>query len=166
MTFVWQRGVNAASGGSGSATGVHIPLALYAPSTERTVRRTIIDYDVHLQFQDGYGYPTSTKVTLGVITTTGDTDTPPDPAYTPYTNPNAGWNYWRGASWWDLTPGFSETLFDFSAAGRIDFSINNVQDDDLYTRWWLVVEVDDSSAYLTSWEACAWWQSLSQQTGL
>lgn len=126
----------------------------------------IIDWGVDLQATDKTGSTNSTTpITLGIISTTTSDGSKVPPTTGPATEPD-GWNWWQGC-WFGngygvATTGAFSGFFDVS--GRIDRQSPLEMNPDVYTTWWFVAEVENSSAYWSKFYVIPWWQILTAPT--
>jgi len=168
MAFTWHRGRSGLSQGSSSAAVLFMGTYVNPPGTPTTLRRVIIDWGIDL-FNGGLAGTTNghAPLTIGLTTTTGTSSTnPPTPAG-PSEEPNNPWLWWNG-SWYDNNYGYTipaEESGAFSAHGRLDRSVPTDLSSTLYTKFWLVAEVDDITLAWSTLIMIGWWQFLMAPTG-
>lgn len=166
--FTWTRAISAASVSSGPGVYYWAPGPLYSPGTATTFRRRIVDWGIQFG-ADGDFAPVNTdaKITLALITTGADDDTPAAPDYGPGTNLTAGYDWWQGA-WYEVnlsSVATTDSPIYGDCHGRIDLRANADIDPDEYTRIWFGVEVNDVDTYWTQWQPVAWFNCLTAPTG-
>jgi len=166
--FTWKRGRSGATAGDSTDVVMNLGLAVYAPGTATTIRSFIVDWGLDLldTTKDGtlnYLSP----VTWGVTYTIGDTDTPPVPIAGPKSGAGNYWAWWSGA-WFTNAYGFpagdvAEGALTVSGRAHREAPISMA--DDVYTKWWLCLEIEDVDEAWDSFGAISWYQFLTAPTG-
>lgn len=167
MAFTWTRSRVGGSAGDGTAELLSLGLAVYPPGTPTTIRRIIIDWGMDVLSGAETGtVNTKSPFTLGLTYTTGSTDTPAGPTFGPATEPFGFWPWWQGI-WYTNAYGFTTDVGAagaMTATGRIDRKNPTDMPADVYTKWWLVFEMQDVDAFWSSYAAQCWYQILTAPT--
>lgn len=166
MATSWTRGVDQQEiVAADDQETIFTPLVTW-DSTPVTVRRIILDWDLHLAGPVDQ-YPTSYTVPagLGLIVTSSSSGTPPTPSDGPLTSPGDAWKWTEGIAWRPIYYNGSQ-LLDGGASGRIDrngsdFLIPGTSNNTL----WLCTEVYNNPTALDYVQLVTEWQVLTSPTG-
>lgn len=162
----WYRG---RVGNSSTASGdivLDMSWKTWAPGNNETIYRIIVDWNIDLIANGTVGaINTGTPLTLGLVFTNSSSSSPPAPAQGPATNPTADWLWWQGGyftSLYNFVPGGTDEAF--GGVGRIDRDVRIIPSQTLYSKLWLVGEVQNNSGLWTQILLQAWGQAMTKPT--